>query len=116
MAVYFHVTLDVQMHGIEARGVLAEMSRGARDVSWWVGKARIEWAILHVANKYKVRIDEVWVCAAEIEGKELKRTSLGDVYYTAKESIKICAATPAPTLIENEAQLQEWVALTEIPF
>lgn len=116
MTIFFHVTKGSVVKSIEERGVLSEFSSGARDVSWWVKEARIEWAILHVCARYRARVDEIWVVAADINDSDMRRTSLNDVYYTPLEAVKIRAATQAETIIENRLALREWVDLMEIPF
>lgn len=117
MEYFFHVTPAKNVSNIEKCGVMAEYSQGARDVSWWVDRRRIEWAIMHVCQKYHLPPQEVWVCVAEFSSDGvLRRAPMVGLYYCNLAEVMITAACPASTLLDNENAFDDWYAQAAIPF
>ena len=57
----FHATPYWNFDPILWRGIDPALSRGQLPVSWYVSEAKVEWAITHVAEKYRCLVKEVIV-------------------------------------------------------
>lgn len=79
----YHVSPGSNLDGILRVGVDPSKSRGAREVSWWVARERVEWALVHVSARYSVSTGGLWVFEARVPEYVPRRTKMLFVYTTA---------------------------------
>ena len=96
----FHVSPDFNIGNILKRGILPSMSRGKEQVSWYVVRDRIEWALAHVSDRWKVPVSCIAVFEVHAPVEALARTGHSGVY-KARQSLKALRALPAHHFIEE---------------
>lgn len=65
MTAYYHVTLARNLESITRTGVDPAFSKGKQQVSWFVDRSKLAWAILHVQKRYKVNMADIIVFSAQ---------------------------------------------------
>lgn len=80
--VVYHVTLASNASSILENGIDPSYSSGKMQVSWYVSKHRIEWAVLHLSLLYHVLPEDLCICACCVEPKHLSVFMQPGRYYS----------------------------------
>lgn len=96
----FHVSPDYNTGSILENGVQPSRSRGKEKASWYVVRERIEWALVHVSDRWKVPVSCIAVFEVHAPVETLARTGHYGVY-KARQSLKALRASPAHHFIEE---------------
>jgi hypothetical protein len=74
------------MPSIAVEGISPAHSQGARKESWYGTASKVAWAILHVAKRHRVSVDDVTVLECLVSRKQLRRRAKG--VYTCGYTIR----------------------------
>lgn len=79
MARYFHVTTTACVESIAASGLLVCCAAPTARIKgvWLVTASKVAWAIVHVASKRRVALEQVVVVEIEVNRKTLKKFRQG---------------------------------------
>lgn len=69
-----HATPTRNLSGIRRRGLLLRKSRTKRPVVWLHSAGRSAWAVLHVARRHRVAVEEVVVLEVRVPRSWLRRS------------------------------------------
>lgn len=70
----YHVSPSRNDSSIEELGVDPSFSLGEQKRCWFVNYRQLEWAIIHVAQRHKVSVDEISVWYCQVDWEEIKLT------------------------------------------
>lgn len=79
--VLYHVTDEGNTGSISQNGVSPAYSMGKKQVSWYVSRQKIEWAILHVAVRHRLYVQDIVICAVLVDWPNVKRSGQVGLYY-----------------------------------
>jgi hypothetical protein len=65
--ILYHVSPERNTANIQAHGVDPTLSEGARQVSWWVAREKLTWAIAHVSARHDLSARHIDVHTANIK-------------------------------------------------
>lgn len=77
MARYYHVTTTHNLLGIMATGIDPAYSRGRMKVSWYVRRARVAWAVLHVVQRHAVALSDIIILGVDVHDYMIRRHGRG---------------------------------------
>lgn len=93
--VVFHVSPIANLDSIRLNGISPEFSKGNIKASWYVTEARLEWAVIHVAAKYDLRVSEIAVWAVFAPNERLSLFPVRSLLYP-KGGVAYCKAVMYP--------------------
>jgi hypothetical protein len=99
--VLFHITPEENAQSIDTSGILPMYSKGKMQVSWYVRRSEILWALAHTSSRHDLPTNRLVVCAVVIEWEKVKRTSRQGFYYTY-ERYFVESISPAVMFIEQD--------------
>lgn len=76
----YHVSPVVNSASIAENGVDPAFARTKRKVSWWCTFERLDWALIHTANRHRCPPNALMVAEATFETNSLVKTHLTGVY------------------------------------
>lgn len=77
----YHITsYDTMKLILDSKGIDPAKSEGKRNVSWYVTRALVGWAIAHCLSRHEVAFDKLVVLKVVVATKEVLRTSRRGIY------------------------------------
>lgn len=99
-ATLYHVTTGKVLESIQDQGIMPEYSTSKFKVCWYVTRAKVCWAILHVANRHNSLLDDIFVCPVLVEWSSMRNCGKEGVFYT-QQTYKIQYPSPAVWFIQE---------------
>lgn len=92
----YHLTHKNNWYSIGVQGLLAEYAASARTAVWLVNKARIAWAVDHIAARDGFPAGDLMIVRVRVRRSNLRRNKvrgvwyhLGDIYPCRIEKIEL---------------------------
>jgi hypothetical protein len=81
--IVYHATPRRNRRSIDRTGLDPAKSKQGRKAVWLFAAPRLEWAILHVANRHRCRVADVIVYTVEVDAKDVRKHAKGLFYHYA---------------------------------
>jgi hypothetical protein len=81
--IVYHATPRRNRRSIDRTGLDPARSKQGRKAVWLFSASRLEWAILHVANRHRCKVADVIVYTVEVDKKALRKHARGLFYHYA---------------------------------
>ena len=96
----YHTTLKANLESITENGIDPKYARGPEKVIYLHTRSRTEWAILHIALRYSVSLEDITVIEVTVPRSKLQRGHRG--LWTTTETITTCGSiTDAEVFAES---------------
>ena len=96
----YHTTLKANLESIHENGIDPSFARDAEKVIFLHTRSRTEWAILHIALRYSVSLEDITVIEVNVPRSVLRRDNRG--LWTTTEIITTCGSiTDAEVFAES---------------
>lgn len=95
----YHVTPATNQESILASGVDPVFSQGKRQISWWVTRERLAWAIAHTALKHHVMVEDLVIFSTYRPLKNMRKTRWSGVVTTTCNQRVDHLTTPKSALL-----------------
>jgi hypothetical protein len=96
----YHVTTGKNLEGILESGIDPAYSRSSLKASWYVSWDKVLWAVIHIQDRFNCNLDDCFVCSAEVDHANMRRTNQVGIFYT-RQLFRIQIASPARFILED---------------
>jgi hypothetical protein len=80
-----HATPARNLRSIRKSGLLRNKAKGLLKAIWFHRPSRTEWAILHVARRHKVNVDDVVVLEVRVPRSWLRHTNKRSLFNVSRD-------------------------------